>query len=214
MGWGDVTRILTRDEKGQEKAVKPIERNEILPLGDYEGIRPHFRARVIEEKKPRRFSLGPFISGVFENRDTVLLQIQEMLRTERITSESGILHEIETYNELLPTGDEISMTCFVEIPDKAAREEALVKLVGLERAFAVEIDGQVYPAKNTREEDISTERTTAIHYLKVPVPAEAIAKIKARDAKVAIVVQHPGYEARAELGKAGLAALAADVAAP
>ena len=194
--------------------MKPIERSEILPLGDYEGIRPHFRARVIEEKKPRRFALGPVLSGVFENRDTVLLQIQEMLRTERITSEPAILHEIETYNELLPGEDEISMTCFLEISDKAAREEALVKLVGLERAFAVEVDGQVYPATNTREEDISDQRTTAIHYLKAKVPSAAAAKIKARDAKVAILVRHPGYEARAELGKAGLLALAADLATP
>ena len=89
--------------------MRPIQRNEVLPLGVYEGIRPHFRARVIEEKKARRFSLGPHISGVFENRDTVLLQIQEMLRTERITREDAILHEIETYNELIPSGAEVSM---------------------------------------------------------------------------------------------------------
>ncbi len=194
--------------------MKPIERSEILPLGDYEGVRPHFRARVIEEKKPRRFALGPFLSGVFENRDTVLLQIQEMLRTERITSESGILHEIETYNELLPGPSEISMTCFVEISDKATREETLVKLAGLESAFAVEIDGELFPAKNTREEDASPERTTAIQYLKATVRPDALAKVRGRVANVAIVVRHPAYEARAELGKPGLAALAADMATP
>lgn len=194
--------------------MKPIERSEILPLGDYEGVRPHFRARVIEEKKPRRFALGPFLSGVFENRDTVLLQIQEMLRTERITSESGILHEIETYNELLPGPSEISMTCFVEIPDKATREETLVKLAGLESAFAVEIDGELFPAKNTREEDASPDRTTAIQYLKATVRPDALAKVRGRVANVAIVVRHPAYEARAELGKPGLAALADDMATP
>jgi hypothetical protein len=194
--------------------VKPIERSEILPLGDYEGIRPHFRARVIEEKKPRRFALGPFLSGVFENRDTVLLQIQEMLRTERITGESGIRHEIETYNELLPGPSEISMTCFVEIPDKATREETLVKLAGLERAFAVEIDGELFPAKNTRDEDATPDRTTAIQYLKAAIRPDALAKVRARQAKVAIVVRHPAYEARTELGKPGLLALADDMSTP
>lgn len=194
--------------------MKSIERSEILPLGDYEGIRPHFRARVIEEKKARRFALGPFVSGVFENRDTVLLQIQEMLRTERITSEPGTLHEIATYNELLPGPSEISMTCFVEIPDKATREETLVKLAGLESAFAVEIDGEIFPAKNTREEDATPERTTAIHYLKAEIRPDALAKVKARQAKVAILVRHPAYEARAELGKPGLAALADDMSTP
>jgi hypothetical protein len=43
--------------------MQPIERSEILPLGEYEAIRPHFRARVIEAKRPRRVRLGdPTIS--------------------------------------------------------------------------------------------------------------------------------------------------------
>lgn len=191
--------------------MKPIQRSEILPLGDYEGIRPHFRARVIEEKRSRRFALGPHLSGVFENRDTVLLQIQEMLRAERITSESGVSHEIETYNELLPGADEVSMTCFVEIGDKDLREAKLAELAGLERAFGVEVDGEVYPARNTREEDASPQRTTAIQYLKARLPSEAVRRIRDRRAKVAIVVNHPGYQARVELGKPALVALSQDV---
>lgn len=190
--------------------MKPIQRSEILPLGDYEAIRPHFRARVIEEKRPRRFSLGQHLSGVFENRDTVLLQIQEMLRTERITSESGIQHEIETYNELLPGPDEVSMTCFVEIADKALRDQKLVEYAGLEKAFAVEVDGEIFPAKNTREEDAVPERTTAIQYLKARLSGQAIAAIREKRAKVFVVVNHPALQARAELGKPTLAALAQD----
>lgn len=191
--------------------MKPIQRNEILPLGDYEGLRPHFRARVIEEKKARRFELGPHIYGSFENRDTVLLQIQEMLRTERITREDAVLHEIETYNELVPGPGEVSMTCFVAIPDKDVREATLARLAGLERSFHVEVDGQTFQAKNTREEDAQPDRTTAVHYLKAQLPAEAFAKIAAGKAKVAILVRHPGYEARAELGKAAIEALGADL---
>jgi len=191
--------------------MRPIQRDEILPLGDYEGVRPHFRARVIEEKKARRFALGQHLSGVFENRDTVLLQIQEMLRAERITSEPGIAHEIETYNELLPGAGEVSFTCFVEIGDKDLREQKLSELAGLEKAFGVEIDGEVYPAKNTRDEDAVPERTTAIQYLKAKVPDEAMSRIRGRQAKVAIVVHHPSYTARAELGKPALLALSQDL---
>jgi hypothetical protein len=192
--------------------VKAIQRNEILPLGDYEGIRPHFRARVIEEKKARRFALGQHLSGVFENRDTVLLQIQEMLRTERITREDGIAHEIETYNELLPGKDEVSMTCFVEIADRALREEMLEKLAGLERCFAVEVDGEAFAARNTRDEDAAPHRTTAVHYLKAKLSPEAMNRVLTRAAKVAVLVRHPAYEARAQLGRAALDALASDLA--
>jgi hypothetical protein len=191
--------------------MKPVQRNEILPLGDYEGIRPHFRARVIEEKKARRFALGPHMSGLFENHDTALLQIQEMLRTERITSEPGILHEIETYNELVPGPGEVSVTCFVEISDRTLREETLERLAGLENCFSIEVDGQAFPFTNTREEDAQPHRTTAVHYLKAKLSGEALSKIAARSARVAVVVRHPAYEARADLPPPTLSALAADL---
>lgn len=193
--------------------MRPIERTEVMPIGEYELIRPHFRARVIEEKKQRRFALGPHMSGVFENRDSVLLQIQEMLRTERITQDAAILHEIATYNELVPGADEVSMTCFVEISDQALREKTLAELAGLERAFAVEINGQRFEAKNTREEDIVPERTTAVHYLRAKVSKEAADAVRDKKAKVAVLVNHPKYEARAELSAAALTALASDFAA-
>src|SRR5687768_12643171 len=105
--------------------MKPIERSEVLGLADYETIRERFRARVVEEKKLRRAFLGPHASCLFENRDTVLLQIQEMLRTERITREAAILHEIETYNELIPGAAELSATILIEIEDKDTRESFL-----------------------------------------------------------------------------------------
>ena len=126
--------------------MRAIERSEILGLGDYEMIRPHFRARVIAEKKPRRVELGEHIAAVFENRDSVLLQIQEMLRTERITAEPAILHEISTYNELVPGPRQLSVTMFVQIPDRALRDRLLVEWAGLEDALAVEVEGERFAA--------------------------------------------------------------------
>jgi len=122
--------------------VGKIERVEILPLDDYEEIRARFRTRVVREKRVRRIHLGPHISAVFENRDSVLLQIQEMLRTERIVKEEGIAHEVATYNELLPAADELSLTLFVEIAEKDVRERVLVELAGLEEQVFVTVDAQ------------------------------------------------------------------------
>src|SRR5580700_11513070 len=106
--------------------MKPIERGEILGLAEYEQIRDQFRSRIIAQKKRRRVQLGPKASAVFENRDTVLLQIQEMLRTERITRPGAVQHELDTYNELVPAEDEVSCTLMVEIVDKAERDAFLV----------------------------------------------------------------------------------------
>lgn len=191
--------------------MRPIDRNEILAIGEYELIRDRFRSRVIEEKRPRRVRIGEHITVIFENRDSVLLQIQEMLRTERITSESGILHEIETYNELIPGEGQLSVTLFVEIPDRALRDQMLVDLAGLEDAVSIEVDGVKARATGKREGAIEG-RTTAVHYLKVNLPAEAQAAIKGKQGKVALVVDHPRYTERAELEKATLAKVAEDLA--
>lgn len=191
--------------------MQPIQRNEILPIGEYEAIRPHFRARVIEEKRPRRVRLGEHVSAVFENRDSVLLQIQEMLRTERITSEAAIAHEIETYNDLVPGEGQLSLTVFVEIPEKEVRDRMLVELAGLEDAIALEVDGERFPVRGPRPDGFVEGRTTAVHYLKVTPSKEGAARIKARKAKAALVIAHPRYEARAELAPATIAKLAEDL---
>ncbi|MDI1447811.1 DUF3501 family protein [Polyangium sp. 6x1] len=191
--------------------MRPIDRSEILPLGDYEQIRARFRARVIEEKRPRRVKLGEQMSAVFENRDSVLLQIQEMLRTERITSESGIAHEVVTYNELIPSQGELSLTLFVEIPDAVIRDRMLIELKGLEGCVSVEVDGVRAPATSDPK-GVMPDRTTAVHYFKVKLSEAAIASIRGKTAKVAVRVDHPKYVVRNELGPASITKLAEDLA--
>ncbi len=190
--------------------MKKIERSEILPIGEYETIRERFRARVIQEKKPRRVRLSDILSVTFENRDTVLMQIQEMTRTERITSEDGILHEIETYNELVPGDGELSLTLYVEIPDKAEREPKLVELVGLEDHVAIEIDGDRFPAMGKRPDD-GMGRTTAVHYLKFRLSDKAKESLLSLKADVRMTVNHPALAASVELGPETKRSLAGDL---
>jgi len=190
--------------------MSPIQRNEVLGLGEYEQIRPHFRARVIEDKKPRLVELSPIMSVRFENRDSVLLQIQEILRVERISAEDGIQHEIDTYNEILPGPGQLSMTLFVQIADKDTREQTLVDLAGLEKAVLVEVNGVGFRAVG---EDRSVEgiaRTTAVHYLKVDLSEDAQRALRAATARAAIVIDHPRLELRVELAAPALRALASD----
>jgi hypothetical protein len=192
--------------------MKPIQRNEVLPLGEYEAIRDRFRARVIAEKAHRRVVISDILSATFENRDTVLLQIQEMLRTERITAEAGIQHEIETYNDLIPNECELSMTLFVEIPEKELRDTMLVKLAGLERCVALEVAGKRFEAIGDRDGG-REDRTTAVHYFKVRLDEDAAAKL-ATGAATALVVSHPAHSVRAELSAEQRRALAGDLAEP
>jgi len=199
--------------------MKLIERNEILGLAEYEAIRDQFRARVIAEKKARRVALGPNASCVFENRDTALMQIQEMLRTERITRPAAIDHEIETYNQLVPGDHELSATVMIEIDEKADRESFLVEARGLDRAFALIVDGARCHGKHDEARE-SPDRTTAVHYLKFPLQPAAEAalrdvlskKRKPADVTIELVVEHPRYSAKTVLPASLVQSLAEDLA--
>ena len=199
--------------------MKPIERSELLGLAEYEKIREPFRTRVIAEKKARRVALGPNASCVFENRDTALMQIQEMLRTERITRPAAIDHEIETYNQLVPGDHELSATVLIEIDEKADRETFLFEAKGLDRAFALIVDGTRCHGKHDEARE-SPDRTTAVHYLKFPLqPAAESAlrdvlakKRKPADVTVELVVEHPRYSAKSVLPASLVQSLAEDLA--
>lgn len=196
--------------------MKKVARGDLLDLGAYEQLRPHFRARLIEEKKRRRFQPCPELSVVFENTETVLFQVQEMLRTERIVAETGIAHELETYNELVPADGELSLTMFVEIPDRATRDRRLSELTGLEQAVALELDGQIIPARSETR-GVLEGQTTAVHYMKVPIGAAGVAALQkaAREpnASVHFLVHHPALTVRTPIPPDVVRALAADQAA-
>jgi hypothetical protein len=191
--------------------MKTIDKSEILPMGEYEAIRPHFRQRVIEQKKRRRAQLGGQMSVVFENRDTVLLQIQEMIRTERISADAAIAHEISTYNELVPADDELSMTLFIEVGDKPEREAMLARCAGMEAHVWLSVDGRRAQARASARDGQVPERATAVQYYKVPLGPLAAPLRNGEAREVAVEVDHPAYRARAVLSAEVVAQLRADL---
>jgi len=193
--------------------MKPIVRSEVLPLGEYETIRAKFRDRVVAEKRPRRVDVGEHMSVLFENRDTVLLQIQEMMRVERITRDAAIEHEVATYNDLIPADDQLSMTLFIQIGDKEKREAVLAACAGMEQRVALEVDGERYGAKAGDKDGADPKRTTAVQYYKIDLPPEVAERWRKGEVEsAAIVVDHPGYQHRAEMNDATKAALGSDLA--
>ena len=190
--------------------MKPVERSELLSLGSYEGIRDRFRARMLEQKRARYVSIGENMTALFENHDSALFQIQEMLRTERITQEKAILHELETYNELVPGDAELSATIFVEYPERDERERMLAALAGVEDDFYLVAGGErsrVVPD----ERGTDPSRTMAVQYVKFPLGPAALAAVRAAKGPVLVGVAHPAYTAEVELGRETLASLSEDV---
>ena len=74
----------------------PVSIDEITSIAQYEVERETYRPKVMAIKDRRRIRVGNHLTFLFENRDTVRYQIQEMLRIERIVKPHDIQHEVET----------------------------------------------------------------------------------------------------------------------
>ena len=107
-------------------------RSDVVDYVTYEERREVFREQILNLKKNRRIHLGPHLTFLFENKMTMLYQIQEMIRIEKIVKETSIQHEIDTYNNLLGAHGEVSCTLLIEIPDPKERDILLSKWHGLE----------------------------------------------------------------------------------
>src|SRR5262249_43041342 len=112
-------------------ATRKLELSDIKDMRAYEHEREDFRRHVIELKKRRRIPLGTIMTIVFENRDTMRFQVQEMARAERMLRDEQIAHELETYNALIPDPGELSATLLIELQSDEQLREWLPKLVGI-----------------------------------------------------------------------------------
>lgn len=170
--------------------------SEILPNQEYLEKRPDIRSKIIEIKSKRRFHLGDMFTFLFENKDTVWYQIQEMLRAEGITEEKAILHEIETYNQLAPDKGEIKVTLLIEIDDEVFRRYKLKELVGLNDHvffFYHNNNGSIQEIKGDFDDkQFNRERISSVQYITFKFN-EIQQKEFINSVKAGIKVTHPAY---------------------
>lgn len=178
--------------------MEAIRREEIKDLTAYERMRPEFRKRIIALRRERRIAAGGRISVVFENRDTVLYQIQEMLRAERIVDEGAIQHELDTYNELLPKSRSLAGTLFIELTESERIREELEEFLGLDRGEHVwfELGGTERAPARFADGQSEEGRISSVHYVQFPFSSEGAAAFRDPALPVWFVVEHPNYRAR------------------
>ena len=191
-----------------------IERGDVLNFFEYEKVRDEMRRRVIELKRRRRVSVGPYLSFVFENRDTLLFQIHEMCRVERITDDAKIQDEIDVYGALLPGGGELSATLMIEIADKDAIKPVLDRFMGIDTGQRVWMQvGKEFAAPGEFEaghSDAEQGKQAAVHFVRFAFPEAAVRAFSR--SPVFLVVDHPGGSGRTELTEETKAELAQDLA--
>jgi hypothetical protein len=180
--------------------MKGMTLEDVIPYAEYERQREAFRSRIIALKQRRRISVGPLLTLVFENRDTLRFQVQEMIRVERIFDPARVQDELDVYNALLPSPEELSATLLIEITDESRMKEWLDTFLGIDHGETVAITAGgervcgVFEGGHSHETKIS-----AVHFVRFrPTPAMKTAFADLRR-PVTITVDHDGYHAEASV---------------
>lgn len=189
--------------------------SDVKNLQDYELIRDVWRRDVIAVKAKRRVLLGDAMSLLFESRLTVLHQVQEMCRAERLARPEAVQQEIDVYNELLPDSGELAATLLVEITEEARIQPELDRLIGLSsgRHLWLELNGRKVLARFLEGQG-REDRIAAVQYLRFPVGTDPRDRdaLASAPSPVILRVDHPGIRASTPLSPETRAEIARDLA--
>lgn len=190
-----------------------IRREDIMSMDDYGPMRRELRRRVMERKRARRIEIGPHATMHFENFDTMLAQVHEMLFVER-GGEAQIADELAAYNPLVPQGRELVATLMFEIEDEVRRHRILSGLGGVEHHVAIMVGSE--RVGGVPEQDVERTKadgkTSSVHFLHFPFTDAQVAAFRDPATPASVVIDHPNYGHAALLPPAVRAALAEDFA--
>ena len=193
------------------KENKEILKSDIMSLDIYTKQRKELRKSIVNFKKNRRISLGPYATFYFESYETMLAQVQEMLYIEKGGDEQ-LKDELTAYNPLIPDGKELIATLMFEIDNPVSRSAFLSKVGGIEKNVFMKVDGEV--VKAIPEEDV--DRTSAegkassVQFIHFKFNNEQIEKFKSNSFNVEIGIDHKEYSHTTKLTDLSLQSLSAD----
>jgi hypothetical protein len=194
---------------------RSIDRDDITPMEIYGAERPQRRRAVIDLKRHRRLEVGPVAAFYFENYETMLSQVQEMLWIEK-GGEAQIADELSAYNPLIPQGSELVATLMFEIADPDRRTRQLARMGGVEHMVRLEIGAEKIQGVADVEDGIERTRadgkTSSIHFLHFPFTPAQIVAFRQPGARIVAAIDHPEYAHMAVLPEAARQALAGDFA--
>ncbi|MDC1154853.1 DUF3501 family protein [Candidatus Pelagibacter sp.] len=193
------------------KEKREIQKNDIMPLDIYTRQRKELRKNIVEFKKNRRISLGPYATFYFESYETMLAQVQEMLYIEKGGDEQ-LNDELTAYNPLIPDGKELIATLMFEIDNPVSRAAFLSKVGGIEQNVFMKVDGEIVNA--VPEEDVdrtSTEgKASSVQFVHFKFNDKQIEKFKSGSFNVEIGIDHKEYSHTTKLTNLSLKSLSAD----
>jgi hypothetical protein len=169
---------------------------DLLPAEEYERQRELFRSQIIALKQRRRISVGPLITLIFENRETLRFQTQEMIRVEHILDPHKVQDELDVYNALMPGSGELSATLLIEITEQDRMKEWLDVFMGLDHGDTVAIRAGNEQVFGTFEGGHSHEtKISAVHFVRFRPTASMTAVFADLRQPVMLTVHHREYQA-------------------
>ncbi len=185
--------------------MRAVERGEILDYVTYEEQRAAIRASAMRAKDERRVRVGPYLTFLFENHETIRYQVLEMARAERMVKETDIRHELETYNELLGGPGELGCTLLIAIEDPADRATHLASWLALPERVYLKLEDGTKVRASFDPRQVGDGRLSSVQYLKFPVGKRVPVAAGCDMPDAALHFETP-------LGSTQRAALAADLA--
>ena len=175
--------------------MKKLNKSDLFSLEEYSINRDSFRKKVLEEKQHRKVYIGEHVVLLFENKNTIQYQIQEMLRIEKIFDAEGIQEELDAYNPLIPDGSNLKAVMLIEYPNVEERKEKLKILKGIEKKIWIKV-GSHNKVFAIADEDLEREdetKTSAVHYLRYEFSASMINDWK-NNSSIVMGIDHENYQ--------------------
>tara|TARA_B100001750_G_C15444763_1_gene565581 strand:- start:42 stop:635 length:594 start_codon:yes stop_codon:yes gene_type:complete len=184
------------------KENRVVEKNDLISSKIYAKNRKQFRKKLVEFKKNRRIALGPYATFYFENFETMLGQIQEMLHIEK-GGDAQINDELNAYNPLIPKGKELIATLMFEIDDPTLRTDFLSKVGGIEKQVYMKIEDETIKAIP----EIDVDRTSAegkassVQFIHFNFSEKQIKKFRDLNTQVILGIDHNLYNHMTKISK-------------
>ena len=171
-----------------------IEKTDLVTSDIYAKNRKQIRKKLVTFKKNRRVSLGPHATFYFENFETMLGQVQEMLHIEKGGSEQ-LKDELSAYNPLIPKGKELIATLMFEIDDPNLRSSFLGKVGGIEERVYIEVKKEIVKANPEKDVDrTSTEgKASSVQFIHFNFSKDQIIEFKNINTEIILGIDHVLY---------------------
>src|SRR5262249_20406356 len=103
--------------------MRPLALDDLLPLDDYAPRRLElFEAQCRYLDRYRRVRVGPDVTVVFQNRQTLWFRVQEIVRIARLAEPARVEEELAIHNRLLPARDELHAALILDSANGAGSD--------------------------------------------------------------------------------------------